>query len=132
MREKININYKIPGSPPPLGQGGLPGGMLHMPHGGAAAPPPPPPPPPPQEGPWPAWLGMPHHLALPPPLAQGGHNQWSAQERDELVNGLVRYAGRRWCNILRGSVILQAGGKTQKAMKDKWRNLQNAARRLAF
>jgi len=75
---------------------------------------------------------MPHHLALPPPLAQGGHNQWSAQETDELVNGLVRYAGRRWCNILRGSVILQAGGKTQKAMKDKWRNLQNAARRLAF
>ena len=76
---------------------------------------------------------MPHHLALPPPLAQGGHNQWSAQETDELVNGgLVRYAGRRWCNILRGSVILQARGKTQKAMKDKWRNLQNAARRLAF
>ena len=73
---------------------------------------------------------MPHHLALPPPLAQGGHNQLSAQETDELVNGLVRYAGRRWCNILRGSVILQAGGKTQKAMKDKWRNLQNAAMRL--
>ena len=24
----------------------------------------------------------------------------------------------------------EAGGKTQKAMKDKWRNLQNAARRL--
>ena len=56
---------------------------------------------------------MPHHLALPPPLAQGGHNQWSAQETDELVNGLVRYAGRRWCNILRGSHPAGRGEDTE-------------------
>ena len=72
---------------------------------------------------------MPHHLALPPPLAQGGHNQWSAQETMSWSTG--------WCGMQEGGgatssevVILQAGGKTQKAMKDKWRNLQNAARRL--